>query len=153
MDKNVALWGGYAILGKHDNRFWFAGDTAYCNVFSQIGKRLGPFQLSAIPIGAYSPRETMKYSHVNPEEAVLVHQEVLSQKSMAIHWGSFKLTSEPYYEPRNLLVRAVANASSLEEDLAPFNAVSIGGTVEGGSSLAVKNLTMEEMVIFSDDLI
>jgi N-acyl-phosphatidylethanolamine-hydrolysing phospholipase D len=34
-------------------RFWFAGDTGYCPVFKEIGERCGPFDLAAIPIGAY----------------------------------------------------------------------------------------------------
>lgn len=37
-------------------KFFFAGDTGYCDVFKQIGRVHGPFDLSAIPIGAYEPR-------------------------------------------------------------------------------------------------
>ena len=36
--------------------FFFAGDTGYCSAFEEIGKRFGPFDLAAIPIGAYEPR-------------------------------------------------------------------------------------------------
>ena len=38
------------------NRFFFAGDTAMCPAFKQIGHKYGPFDLAAIPIGAYEPR-------------------------------------------------------------------------------------------------
>jgi L-ascorbate metabolism protein UlaG (beta-lactamase superfamily) len=51
----ASLWGGYAVLGQQQ-RFWFAGDTGYCPAFPKIGQRLGPFDLAAIPIGAYEPR-------------------------------------------------------------------------------------------------
>lgn len=35
-------------------RFYYAGDTGYdAEVFQQIGNELGPFDLAAIPIGAY----------------------------------------------------------------------------------------------------
>ena len=33
-------------------RFWFGGDTGMAPVFKEIGERLGPFDLAAIPIGA-----------------------------------------------------------------------------------------------------
>ena len=73
MDKRASLWGGWAVFTKRA-RFWFAGDTGYCPVFSQIGRKYGPFDLAAIPVGAYDPRSFMKAMHVNPEEAVQIHK-------------------------------------------------------------------------------
>ena len=55
MDDNKVLWGSWSVLGPW-NRFFFAGDTGYCSAFEEIGKRFGPFDLAAIPIGAYEPR-------------------------------------------------------------------------------------------------
>ncbi len=72
-DRMASLWGGYAVLGARQ-RFWFTGDTGYCSVFQEIGKRLGPFDLAAIPVGAYEPRDFMRPQHVNPREAVRIHQ-------------------------------------------------------------------------------
>ena len=54
-DDNKVLWGSWSVLGPW-NRFFFSGDTGYCVAFEQIGKRFGPFDLAAIPIGAYEPR-------------------------------------------------------------------------------------------------
>jgi N-acyl-phosphatidylethanolamine-hydrolysing phospholipase D len=68
------------VFGKGGRSFWFAGDTGYCPVFEQIGARLGPFDLAAVPIGAYEPRWMMKPQHVNPEEAV-------SLQYAAVGWG------------------------------------------------------------------
>ena len=54
-DENKRLWGSWIVIGpKH--RVYFAGDTGYCNVFKQIGQLYGPFDIAAIPIGAYLPR-------------------------------------------------------------------------------------------------
>ena len=53
-DRNKALWGSWAVFGPEGSgSFWFGGDTAYCDVFEQIGRKLGPFDLAAIPIGNY----------------------------------------------------------------------------------------------------
>lgn len=53
-DINRSLWGSFAVTGR--SRFFFAGDTGYCPAFREIGERLGPFDLAAIPIGAYGER-------------------------------------------------------------------------------------------------
>ena len=31
----------------------------------------------------------MKPQHINPEEAVIIHKEVKSKRSVGIHWGTF----------------------------------------------------------------
>ena len=54
-DVNEVLWGSWSIIGPR-HRFFFAADSGYCHIFKQIGKRYGPFDLAAIPIGAYEPR-------------------------------------------------------------------------------------------------
>ena len=72
-DRRKTLWGGFAVQSR-ERSFWFAGDTGYCPVFKEIGQRLGPFDLCAIPIGSYEPRWFMTPQHCNPEEAVAIHQ-------------------------------------------------------------------------------
>lgn len=102
---NSTLWAGW-VIGTRRFRFFFAGDSGYNSHFKEIGEKLGPFNLSAIPIGAYSPRWFMKDHHMNPEEAVQVHLDVRSGKSVAMHWGTFILTDEPLDEPPRLLESA-----------------------------------------------
>lgn len=36
----------------------------------------------------------MKNYHIDPEEAVKIHKEVKSRKSIGIHWGTFAMTDE-----------------------------------------------------------
>ena len=50
-----ALWGSWCVVGP-TQRFFFGGDTGYCSSFSEIGEKYGPFDLAAIPIGAYEPK-------------------------------------------------------------------------------------------------
>ncbi|WIA35529.1 hypothetical protein OEZ86_003955 [Tetradesmus obliquus] len=107
LDRRATLWGGWAVLG-HDLRFWFAGDTGYCPVFKEIGDRLGPFDLAAIPIGAYEPRDFMRPMHIGPEEALQVHRDVRSRKSVGVHCCTFFLTTEPLDEPPRLLQQVLA---------------------------------------------
>jgi N-acyl-phosphatidylethanolamine-hydrolysing phospholipase D len=97
-DTNKVLWAGWVLETPKGNIF-FAGDTGYSSDFREIGRRLGPMRLALIPIGGYMPRWFMKPMHLNPQEAVQVHQDVQSQQSIGMHWGTFKLTEEPMAEP------------------------------------------------------
>jgi len=104
--KKKTLWSSWVILGK-EKRVFFSGDTGYCSVFKTIGKQYGPFDLSLIAIGAYCPRDFMRPQHVDPYEAVAMHQELRSKQSLGIHWGTFALTREPEDEPPKLLAKAL----------------------------------------------
>jgi N-acyl-phosphatidylethanolamine-hydrolysing phospholipase D len=48
--------------------------------------------------------------HVNPPEAVQAHQDVRSQESIGMHWGTFRLTDEPLGEPPLYLKQAMVQA-------------------------------------------
>ena len=97
-DRNQRLWSGWAVAGR-GKRFFFAGDTGYYDVFKEIGRRLGPFDLAAIPIGAYMPAEIMKSGHTTPEEALQLFEDVRGRRFVGIHWGTFDLAEEPIEEP------------------------------------------------------
>lgn len=122
-DTNESLWASWVVQWS-DFKFWFAGDTGYNDVqFKQIGERAGPFDLAAIPIGAYSPRWFMQTQHVNPHEAVTIHREIRSEYSFGIHWGTYVLTTEPVDEPPRRLAEARAQQHVAETD---FEALVIG---------------------------
>jgi N-acyl-phosphatidylethanolamine-hydrolysing phospholipase D len=106
-DRRASLWGGLCVLGP-EARFYFAGDTGHCPAFREIGERYGPFDLAAIPTGAYEPRDFMRAQHVGPEEAVTIHQEVKAKASVAVHCCTWCLTLEPLDEPPKLLRRELA---------------------------------------------
>jgi N-acyl-phosphatidylethanolamine-hydrolysing phospholipase D len=97
-DRQRRLWCGWTVTGP-SRRFYFAGDTGYSKQFTEIGRRLGPFDLAALPIGAYLPSEMMHDVHVTPEEALQVAQDVRARRVVAMHFGTFDLTDEPVGEP------------------------------------------------------
>ena len=97
-DRQQRLWCGWVVIGP-SRRFYFAGDTGYASHFSEIGDRLGPFDLAALPIGAYLPQEIMHDVHVTPEEALRIARDVKAGRVAAMHFGTFDLTDEPIDEP------------------------------------------------------
>jgi L-ascorbate metabolism protein UlaG (beta-lactamase superfamily) len=101
-DMNRRLWAGWAVAGR-DRKLYFAGDTAYFDGFKEIGSRLGPFDLAALPIGAYLPPVIMKSVHMDPREALDAFADLQARVMIPIHWGTFDLAEEPLAEPPRLL--------------------------------------------------
>jgi N-acyl-phosphatidylethanolamine-hydrolysing phospholipase D len=113
-DRNRALWSSWALIGA-EQRFYFAGDTGYFDGFATIGAKLGPFDVAAIPIGAYLPEAMMKMAHVNPEQAFQAGVDVRARRLLGIHWGTFDLSDEPLDEPPLRFRRAAEQAGRGED--------------------------------------
>ena len=161
-DRNTRLWCSWAFhsnmalmsngagtdkTGQHLEKadfkstqlsFYFAGDTGYPKSFplhQQIGDKLGPFDLSALPIGAYKPRFFMHDSHCDPSESLKIHQDIRSKLSVAVHWGTFPLANEPFEEPPSLLQKAIIEMKKEVEqgkkaDLCDFVAIPHGESIQ-----------------------
>ena len=114
-DRDCSLWGGWRVDHPLFS-FFFAGDTGYSADFKDIHARLGPVDLAALPIGAYAPRWFMQVMHIDPDEAVQIHQDLHARQSVAMHWGSFVLTDEPLDEPPQRLRRALTAANLSDDD-------------------------------------
>jgi N-acyl-phosphatidylethanolamine-hydrolysing phospholipase D len=115
-DQNLRLWSSWAILGDQ-RRFFFAGDTGYTPGLAEIGRRLGPFDVAAIPIGGYSGFATRHPNHVSPEEGVQLFEDVGGRLLVPMHWGTFALNREPFGEPPERL-RAEAFRRGLDGRIA-----------------------------------
>jgi N-acyl-phosphatidylethanolamine-hydrolysing phospholipase D len=98
-DKNKTHWNGYVVeVGL--KKFYFVGDTGYNPFdFKEIGSRWNGIDLSLIPIGVYIPKRFMSPIHVNPLEAVQIHQDVKSSLSIGMHWKTFCLSEESFERP------------------------------------------------------
>ena len=105
-DRNKSLWAGWMIKWD-DFSFYFAGDSGYSDDFKETAKKLGSPTLAAIPIGAYEPRDFMKAAHMNPEEAVKTFNDLGAKYGVALHWGTFKLTTERMDEPPERLLQSL----------------------------------------------
>jgi N-acyl-phosphatidylethanolamine-hydrolysing phospholipase D len=114
--RNERLWAGWVVEGP-ERRFFHAGDTGYFKGFREIGARLGPIDLAAMPIGAYEPQAMMRYVHMGPEEALQAARDVGAHRVVAMHWGTFDLTDEAPTEPP-IRFRTEAVRLGLDEDRA-----------------------------------
>ena len=107
-DTRKALWSSWAVTSP-ERRFYFGGDTGLFEGFEVIGRHLGPFDLSAVPIGAYEPKAMMFFAHMNPEEAVEAAIATRARRMLGMHFGTFDLSDEPIDEPpRRFLAAAEA---------------------------------------------
>lgn len=111
-DQNRALWGGFSISNGSEHCY-FAGDTGYAGHFKEIKKRLGIPRVALLPIGAYEPREVLRFMHMNPEDAFQAHQDLHAKCSLAIHYRTFQLTDESREQPEEDLHKAMRHSSIL----------------------------------------
>ncbi len=114
-EQNGRLWSGWAVAGR-ERRLFFAGDTGYWPPYFQaIGARLGPFDVAAVSIGAYTPAAIMRFTHTTPEESLQIFADVRARRFLAMHWGTFDLADEPLTEPPERL-RAEAGRLGLDAE-------------------------------------
>ena len=112
-DRNKSLWGGWYMKAQ-DYSFYHAGDTGYSNDFKETKLKLGSPKYAFIPIGAYDPEWFMAASHVNPEDAVQIMQDLGAEKAFGMHWATFVLTDEDTLEPKKRLKEATQKANDLD---------------------------------------
>jgi N-acyl-phosphatidylethanolamine-hydrolysing phospholipase D len=114
LDRNRRLWAGFVVAGA-THRFYHAGDTALFDGFAEIGRRLGPIDLAALPIGAYEPRALMGPIHLNPEEAVRAALDLGARAVVGMHFGTFDLSDEPLDEPPKRFLAEAARQGFADE--------------------------------------
>ena len=101
-DRNKSLWGGW-FMQSSEHTIYHAGDTGYSDDFKETRSRLGSPDFAMIPIGGYNPRWFMSYHHVKPSESIQIALDLGVSKSLAMHWGTFRLTDEDILEPAQLI--------------------------------------------------
>ena len=107
--RNTTLWSSWVIAGPR-HRVFFGGDTGYTPAFAGIGARLGPFDLTLMPIGAYN--EAWAAMHMNPEEAVRAHGDLGGRVLLPVHWATFNLAFHRWAEPVERLLAAAERSGT-----------------------------------------
>jgi L-ascorbate metabolism protein UlaG (beta-lactamase superfamily) len=97
-DRDRTLWCGFALVNKKGS-IYYSGDSGYGDFFKEIAARISPIRLSFLPIGAYKPAWFMAPIHTSPADAVRIHQEIGSQKTIAMHFGTFPLADDGMMDP------------------------------------------------------
>jgi L-ascorbate metabolism protein UlaG (beta-lactamase superfamily) len=98
-------FGGYVLRAGRES-LYHAGDTAYFNGFREIGRRLTP-ELALLPIGAYNP-PSFRNVHASPSDAVQAFLDLGANWMIPMHYGTFRLSHEPFDEPLRLLAEESA---------------------------------------------
>lgn len=111
--RNQTLWAGWALRGPR-HAVYFAGDSGPTHRFEDIGRDLGPFDLTLIPIGAYS--EHWPDIHLDPAQAVQAHLDVnrgdgAGSVLLPVHWATFNLAMHWWSEPIRWARRVAAEHS------------------------------------------
>ncbi|WP_414661049.1 MBL fold metallo-hydrolase [Horticoccus sp. 23ND18S-11] len=124
--RNYRLWGGF-FLKLGSKRVWFVGDSGYdAEIFRSVRQHGGAPDAALVPIGAYEPRWFMRPMHMNPADAVQLHRDVGARLSIAMHWGTFRLTDEGRDDPVEALATARTEAGVAAAD---FRVIAPGASV------------------------
>jgi L-ascorbate metabolism protein UlaG (beta-lactamase superfamily) len=104
---NGTLWASWVLAGK-DRKVFYTGDSGYFDGYARIGAEHGPFDVTLIQVGAYSPY--WPDIHMTPEEGVATHRAVRGDLLVPVHWGTFNLALHSWSEPvERLLADAEKN--------------------------------------------
>ncbi|GAB3467004.1 MBL fold metallo-hydrolase [Actinophytocola sediminis] len=102
---NTTLWASWVVAGER-HRVFYTGDSGYFDGYQEIGERHGPFDVTFIQVGAYSPY--WPDIHMTPEEGVATHRAVRGGLLVPVHWGTFNLAMHSWSEPVERLLTAAS---------------------------------------------
>ncbi len=95
-DRDTTLWTSWVIRSAA-HRVYFSGDTGLTPQFEEIGKRLGPFDLVMLEVGAFHP--SWGDIHLGPDNALEAHRMLGGGPLLPIHWSTFSLAIHAWDDP------------------------------------------------------
>lgn len=106
-DRNRTLWSGWAFLGR-ERRAYFTGDGGMQAAFAEVGRRLGPFNVTLAEVGAYDAH--WADIHMGPEQAVRAVERARGGVMVPVHWATFNLALHGWTEPAERALAAAERA-------------------------------------------
>jgi L-ascorbate metabolism protein UlaG (beta-lactamase superfamily) len=99
--RNATLWSSFALRGPRHSVF-FSGDTGLTSEYEEIRRRLGPFDLVMLEVGAYHP--AWGDVHLGPANALEALALLGGGRFLPVHWGTFNLAIHAWDEPAESLL-------------------------------------------------
>ena len=86
-----------------------AATLSHSAQFKEIGRRLGPFDVDIVKVGAYGPGQAWIDIHMPSEASSQVHLDLGGKRMLPVHWGSFNVALHAWDEP---IERTLSTAST-----------------------------------------
>jgi L-ascorbate metabolism protein UlaG (beta-lactamase superfamily) len=99
--RNSTLWSSMVMRSRRHTVF-FSGDTGLTTEYAAIRKRLGPFDLVMLEVGAFHP--AWGHIHLGPENALEAWALLGESAFLPVHWGTFSLAMHAWDEPAETLL-------------------------------------------------
>ena len=128
-NRNTTAWSSMHLQGP-THSFFFGADSGLTDEYLEIARRLGPFDMVALEIGAWHP--AWGDIHMGPANALTAHAMLGSGLLLPVHWSTFNLAMHPWDEPAETLSRLAAARS------ASVVMPRLGEAVEPARALAVE---------------
>jgi N-acyl-phosphatidylethanolamine-hydrolysing phospholipase D len=122
-----------------------------CPIFKDIGQKLGPFDMSFVPIWRggtlgfishlglrLSHNDIPSALHASPVDAIDIHNDVSSKNTVAVHFGTFVGSENESLEAVMEFEEGRQNRGVLNLDEQPVAGRGRAGIVDIGGSVAVE---------------
>ncbi len=93
------------------DRIFFSGDSGYFDGFKEIGKKLGPFDVTFLECGAYNKQWSKV--HMFPEQTVQAFFDLGGKVLQPIHLATFNLALHSWYEPMERLTNEAGRKKAI----------------------------------------
>ena len=117
LDQNCTLCGQATHLWDGLDGAFFSGDTGLFPALTEIGERLGPFDVTMIEVGAYG--QAWPDWHLGPEQALRAHGMLRGGVLLPVHWGLVNLAFHAWTEPIERVLVAADKADVTVGDPTP----------------------------------